>query len=214
MEIKQFIFLLILEIYIKSIICSNEKIMILPLIKKDNSYLSTLKNITEIIQFFFSELAIAELNLGNPKQKVNIIIKQDESNIYLTSSNHNLSVVDKTADIIKLKYKNINYFYNEKSQSLEYNGTFSRNYFYKNFKEWKIINDYLEINSKEKIKLNMVLATSILYEDVGILGLLPVKDISFNQFSPSFLYQLKNNNIIDNYKWFIYYGKKIKKIIY
>ena len=143
-----------------------------------------------------------------------IIIKQDESNIYLTSSNHNLSVADKTDDIIKLKYKNINYFYNEKSQSIEYNGTFSRNYFYKNFKEWKIINDYLEINSKEKIKLNMVLATSILYEDVGILGLLPVKDISFNQFSPSFLYQLKNNNIIDNYKWFIYYGNKIKKIIY
>ena len=211
MEIKKYIFIFILEIYIKSITCSNEKIIIFPLIKKDNSYLSNLKNITEIIQFFFSELTIAELELGIPKQKTNIIIRPDESNIYLSSAKHNLSVEDKTAEIVKLQYKNIKFFNNEKSQSIEYNGTFSKSYFYNNFKEWKIINDYFEINSKEKIKLNLILATSILYDDVGSLGLLPVKDISVNQFTQSFLHQLKINNIIDNYKWFIYYGEENKK---
>ena len=212
MKIK--IIFLCIEIFLKISIISttNNKILILPLIKKDDSYLSKSKNMTEVIQFIFSEQLIAELNIGTPEQKSHIFIRADESNIYLTQKNHNSSVYDEITKTVYSKYKNINYFNNEETNTIEYNETFKRTFFFNNFKEWKISNDYLNIiSNKNKIKLDFVLVSFILYEDPGCLGLLPEEKTSVNQFTLSFLYQLKQNNIIENYKWFIYYGEKNKK---
>ena len=209
MKLKIILFLYI-EIFISiSIVSSNNKILTLPLIKKDDSYLSNTKNVTEIIQFLFLEQPIAELSIGTPGQNSHITIRADESNIFFTSYNHTCSSSDEITKIMNLKYKNINYFNNDKSDTIEYNKTYSNSYFLRNFKEWKTSKDYLNLNSnKEKIKLDFSLANSILYEDPGWLGLLPEETTSVIQYTTSFLYQLKINNIIDNYKWFIYYGEK------
>ena len=48
-------------------------------------------------------------------------------------------------------------------------------------------------------------------EEPGALGLQLVERTSDIQFTQSFLIQLKNNNKINNYKWFIYYGEKTEK---
>ena len=51
------------------------------------------------------------------------------------------------------------------------------------------------------------MATSIQYEEPGRLGLQLQEKITTNHFTPSFLIQLKKAGTINNYKWFIYYGK-------
>jgi len=179
---------------------SNEKIIILPLIKRNYTYLANVTNITNIIQFISLEQPIAELNIGSIKQKANAIIKPEQSNIYLTSNNHN-STYHSEFTILKEKYTNINYFDYEKSKSIEFNKTLINSYYFNNFKEWKIVADNFE-----DIKLNFNLATSIQFEEPGCLGLQIEEKISSVQYTPSFLVQLKRNRKINNYKWFIYYG--------
>jgi len=212
MELKKMIFLFLVVILNPPIICLNKSYLTLPLIKKNDSYLLSVNNITEIIQFIYSDPNIAELNIGSPPQKINILIRPDLSNFYLTSNNHNSSNYDILFNITRKQYQNINYFNNENSQSIQYKESFSRTNYYNNMKEYKIINDYYEIDSDlEKIKLDIILASSIEYEESGILGLQALVENSFNQFIPSFLYQLKFNKLINNYKWFIYYGEKDKQ---
>ena len=192
---------------------SNENVVILPLLKKNNSYLTNLKNITEIIKFIVCEPPITEFNLGTPEQKSHIIIRPDISNIYFTSYYHNKSIYDQTTELISLIYPKINYFNDEKTESIEYNETMSETFFYNNFKEWKIVEDKYNVNNdqSQKIKLNFVLATSIQFEEPGGLGLQLADKITVVQFTPSFLIQLKNNSKINNYKWFIYYGEQNEK---
>ena len=184
---------------------SNEKIIILPLIKRNNTYLSHITNITNIIQFISLEQPIAELSIGSNKQKVNAIIRPGQSNIYLTSKNHTSNYYHEFT-ILKEKYENINYFDNGKSESIEYNKTYIKSYYFNNFKDWKIVFDDFE-----DIKLNFNLATSIQFEEPGSLGLQIEEKISSVQYTPSFLVQLKRNRIINNYKWFIYYGGEKEK---
>ena len=47
-----------------------------------------------VIQVIYSDPNIAELNIGSPPQKINILIRPDLSNIYLTSNDHNSSNYD------------------------------------------------------------------------------------------------------------------------
>ena len=130
----------------------------------------------------------------------------------MTSNDHNSSNYDILFNITRNQYQKINYFNTENSQSVQYKENFLRTNYYNNIKDYKIINDYYEIDSDlEKIKLDFDLANSIEYEESGILGLQPLEEISSNQFTPSFLYQLKFNKLINNYKWFIYYGEKDKQ---
>ena len=194
------IFVLLINI---SEIHLDDNIIIIPLIKKDNTYLKDLKNITEIVQFIFSEPPIAELNIGTKGQKSHIIIRPDGSNIYFTSYEHNMSISDQTTKIIKNKYPNINYFNEKLSESIEFNEIQSKSYFFNNFKEWRTVSDIFE-----NIKLNFTLATSIQFEESGALGLQLEEKTSVIQFTPSFLYQLKKQEKINNYKWFIYYGEE------
>ena len=64
-----------------SIINSDQNIVVIPLVKKITSYLSTIKNITDIMESIFADLPIAELNIGS--QKVHTIISPELNNIKL-----------------------------------------------------------------------------------------------------------------------------------
>ena len=190
-------------------IFSNDNIVILPLISKNLTYFTNLKNITHIMEYIYLDTPIAELYIGSPPQKSNIIVKTDDSNIYFTSFNHIASENDET---YTLKYPNINYFNEEKSNSIEINETKNTSYFINNFDQWKIVYDNFRINnnSSNEIQLNFVVANSIKVEEPGSLGLQIKEDLSFLQLSQSFLIQLKLNQKINNYKWFIYYGENNK----
>ena len=126
-----FSFIIIILIINISIISTNSNIIVLPLIKKHNSYLTKINNISEIIENFFVDLPILELNIGS--QKVNIIISPEQYNIYFTSKEH-MSVYEEGMKIIERKYQNINYFDKNKSKSIKCNEIASKSYFYNNFK--------------------------------------------------------------------------------
>ena len=172
----------------------------MPLIKRNYTYLANITNISNIMQFISLEQPIAELNIGSNKQKVNVIIRPEQSNIYLTSNNHN-STYNHDFPMLKEKYTNINYFDDEKSNSIEYNKTLIKSYYFNNFNKWKIV-----IDDFEDIKIHFNLASSIQFEEPGSLGLQIEEKTSSVQYTPSFLAQLKSNGKINNYKWFIYYG--------
>ena len=202
-QINFLLFFFIILIINISIIISNSNIVVFPLIKKHNSYLTNINNITDIMENIFIELPIAELNIGS--QKVDIIISPEQYNIYFTSNEH-MSVIEEEMKVIKRKYQNIKYFDNKKSKSIIYNQTTSNSLFYNNFKIWQTVTDNLD-----EIKIDFVLASSIQFEEPGRLGLQLQEKIKTNYFTPSFLIQLKKAGKINNYKWFIYYGKKNEK---
>ena len=214
MNLANYFYLIYLFIFLsnENNILSNDNVIVLPLISKNLTYFSSLKNTTKIIEYIFLETQITELYIGSPPQKSNIIIKTDESNIYFTSYNHNTSENDEIDYLINLKYPNINYFDEKKSNSLEINETRETSYFVNNFDKWKTVNDNFQINknNSEEMKLNFVIANSINVEEPGSLGLQIKEELSFLQYTPSFLVQLKQNKVINNYNWFIYYGENNK----
>ena len=204
------IYLYCILIIKESILLTNESYIIFPLIKTNISYFNTLKNISDIINYIFYDPPIVEFNLGTPEQKCNAIVKPDDHIIYLTSYNHNITEIDKSSNLLKLKYSNINYFNDLNSISIEYNETKSQLYYACNIKKYKITYDNFKImdNISNGNKLNFALASSVQYEEPGSIGLQLNNETSFLSFSKSFLFQLKNNGYINNYKWFIYYGEK------
>ena len=181
------------------IINSEQNIVVFPLVKKISSYLSNIKNIADIMENIFADLSIAELNIGS--QKVYTIISPELYNIYFTSKEHTAAYED-GMKIIKEKYKNINFFDKNKSKNIKFNQTTSKFYFYNNFNIWQTATD-----NYDDMKLDFVLATSLQYEDPGRLGLQLQEKITTTHYTPSFLIQLKKAGKINNYKWFIYYGK-------
>ena len=88
-------------------IFSNDNIVILPLISKNLTYFTNLKNITHIMEYIYLDTPIAELYIGSPPQKSNIIVKTDDSNIYFTSFNHIASENDETYTLIIIMRKNL-----------------------------------------------------------------------------------------------------------
>ena len=134
-----------------SIINSDQNIVVIPLVKKITSYLSTIKNITDIMESIFADLPIAELNIGS--QKVHTIISPELNNIYFTSKEH-MTAYEDGMEIIEKKYKNINYFDKNKSKNIKFNQTTSKFFFYNNFKIWQTATD-----DYDDIKLDFVLAT-------------------------------------------------------
>jgi len=203
LEIIKFNFFLFFLIINISLITSNQNIVVFPLIKKQNSYLANINNITDIMERIFIDLPITELNISS--QKVSIIISPEEYNIYLTSKQH-MSEYEDEKKIIEGIYQKINYFDDKKSENIKYDETISRSFFYNNFKIWQTVID----NLNDDIKLNFVLAKHIQFDEPGRVGLQIQEKIYTGFFTPSFLVQLKKAGKINNYTWFIYYGEKNK----
>ena len=204
-----FIFLILLNISI--IFSEDNNYVYFPLKRKDNSFLNKIKNITEIMRFIYLEPLISELVIGTPEQKSNVIFRTDCTYIYLTSFNHNISNPDQTSDFIKRKYGNFNFYNEENSNSIGYydKNYSTGSYAYDNQYFTRCISENVKINNK-KIKLDLMLSKSINYEEPGAICLqLDQEDLTALHFTASFPVLLKRNySLINNYKWFIYYGKK------
>ena len=170
------------------------------------------KNVNDTMKLIYSAPLIAELGLGSPSQKVNFIVRPDDDTLYFTSSNHSTSKNDETTEINLLKYGQLNIFNENKSTSFSYEKTpYIDSYFYDNFNKASMLKDYLRFdNDAIDLNTNFILAYSLQYDEPGAIGLQIADDTSEIVYTTSLLYSLKNNKIIDNYKWFIYFDKKQK----
>ena len=206
---KFFLFIIfILILNYQHIFSLNENIIIFPLItEKINKINQNTKNTTEAIEFIFSESLITELEIGSPPQKVNWMIRPDETFLYFTSINHTLSYYDKTAEIINIKNGELNYFNENKSTSISFEETpYIGPAFYSNFNKGVMVKDCLRFNNEEvKLMTKFIIGYSIKYFEPGALGLQIAEKTSEIQYTPSLLYSLKLNKLIKNYKWFIYF---------
>ena len=208
-----FISHIVIILNISIVLCNNNNYVFFPLKRKDNSHLTNLKNITEIMKFIYLEPMVSELNIGSPEQNIDVIFRTDCTYTYITSNKHNISKPDQASEFIQLKYGNFKYFNEKESEHIyfyEKGYNFSR-YAYNNQFFSYCISDNLKINDKS-IKFDLMLANSIEYEEPGAICLQLEEESSPLQFTASFPVLLKKNySLIDDYKWFIYYGKNNEK---
>ena len=199
---------LLILLHISIILCDNNNYVFFPLKKIDNSAIKNMKNITEIMKFLYLEPLMSELYIGTPEQKVNIIFRVDCTYLYLTSYSHKASKNDQASEFIKLKYGDLNYFNEEKSQSINYNEkVFNFSYAYDNQFCSKCISENVKINNNN-IKIDLSLSNYIELEEPGAICLQLEEKTSSIQFSSSFPILLKKNySLINDYKWFIYFGQ-------
>ena len=210
-----FLFFNVLTLLNVSIILTeNNKYVYFPLKRKVLSYIKNIKDINDIMKFLYLEPLVSEITIGTPEQKSNFIFRTDCTYIYLTSFNHNISHLDQASNYIQLKYGNFKYFKEENSKSINYYEKIynfsSREYNNQYFS--KCISENVKINN-QNIKLDLMLSNSIKYEEPGAICLqLSEDDNSVLEFTASFPVLLKRNySLIDNYRWFIYYGKNNEK---
>ena len=208
-NIITFILLISLNIFMTS--SENNNYVYFPLKRKDDTYLNNLKNITEMMKFIYLEPLVSELTLGTPEQKSNVIFRTDCTYIYLTSFNHNISHPDQVKDFIQSKYGNFKYFNEDNSNSINY---IEKNYSHLTYEYYnqyftRCVSENVKINNNN-IRLDLMLSKSIKYEEPGAICLqLSEEENTVLQYTASFPVLLKRNySLINNYKWFIYYGQK------
>ena len=198
---------------ISIVLCDNNNYVFFPLKRKDNSHLKNLKNITEIMKFIYLEPLVSELNIGFPEQNIDVIFRTDCTYTYITSNNHNISKPDQASEFIQLKYGNFKYFNEKESEHINFYEkvyNFSRYAYYNQYFSY-CISDNVKINDKN-IKFDLMLSNSIEHEESGAICLQLEENNFVLQFTASFPILLKKNySLIDNYKWFIYYGKNNEK---
>ena len=180
--------LLFLKLLVQQII--NSEILRFPFkteiekIKNDDIYTSTQIKNKEIIN----------LEIGNPIQKIPIIIKFNEYSFYISG---NL--------VLNSSYneKNSNSFSsNNKTEFSCSDNTFNLGFYAKeNFYFSTIKNDNLKYE-----RLQFILATSIIKDDNNVLGLKIIKNKE--KENDNFINELKSKNIINNNIWTFKYDKK------
>ena len=204
---------LLILLHISIILCDNNNYVFFPLKKRDNSAIKNIKNITEIMKFLYLEPLMSELSIGTPEQKANIIFRVDCTYLYLTSYSHKASKNDQASDFIKLKYGDLNYFNEDKSQSINYYEkvyNHSRYAYYNQFFS-KCMSENVKINNNN-IKMDLLLSNYIELEEPGAICLQLEEETSSIQFTSSFPVLLKKNySLINDYKWFIYFGQNNEK---
>ena len=190
-----------------SLIYSQSSYVYFQLKQKDDTYLKSLTNITDIMKYIYLEPLITEIKIGEPEQNVNIILRTNCFYAYITSENHKIKKLEQTSDFIQKKFGNFKYYNSQKStSSINYPHFVNFSYPYYNKFTWKLINDNFNFNGK-KYNLNMTLAEYIELEEPGAFCLQIDEDAKKNSDdSPSFPVILKKKlNLINNYNWFIYY---------
>ena len=195
-----------------SIIKSETNYVYFPLKPKDDAYLKSINNITEIMKYIYLEPLISEIAMGDPEQKVNFIFRTDCYYVYLTSKNHKTKKLDSASNYINKKFGDFSY-YNPKESNSIYNYEQIKNYSYPYY------NQFISKNIFEKFKINgivynsnMTLAEYIELEEPGGFCLqISEDDPRSLEYTPSFPVILKKHlNIINNYNWFIYYSQDNK----
>ena len=207
-----YIFFICIILNISIISSANNRYVFFPLKRKDNSKIKNTKNITEIMEFIYLEPLISELTLGTPEQKSNIIFRTDCTYMYITSYSHNTKKT-RTSDFIQLKYGNYMFYDEDKSKSVKYyDKIFNHSqYPYDNQFLTNCISENMKINDKN-INIDLMLSKDIEYEEPGAFCLQLEEGSSVLHFTSSFPILLKQNySLIDNYRWFIYYGQNNKE---
>ena len=138
------------------------------------------------------------LEIGTPPQKIGLNLRSEIYAFSITSSEVNLPYQtfdeSNSSSLIKIKNKTINWK--------------------EEFEEGYPIYESLIINKKEIKNISLVLATSISYNQTGVLGLRPLKSYHSTGYL-SFIYQIKNLANLDNYGFTLRYdsGDKGELII-
>ena len=152
-------------------------------------------NITNFIEYLYRNQIESDVNIGNPNQKIPLLIQQSTFCIYITSSKCE-------GNIIK---------FNE-SLSSTYNSYDNKliQYTYQDFTFALKSYDYF---IKEKInfeKINFLLVSQYKFNISGVLGLrIFNEDKDYN-----LIYQLKKNKIIDSYNFYIKYENEKEGKLY
>ena len=206
-----FLFMIIINI---SIFKCEIQYVYFPLKPKDDTYLKSLNNITQIMKYIYLEPLISELVIGDPGQRVNFIFRTDCLYSYLTSKNHKTSKPDQTYDLIRKKFGDLSYYNPEESKSkIYYDRNKNYSHPYDNQFKAQLINEKMIINgnnTKYNINSNMTLADYIELEESGALCLQIQDDIKVHFTSTLPVILKKYTNIINNYLWFIYFSKDNK----
>lgn len=156
---------------------------------------------------------MSELNIGSPEQNIDIIFRTDCTYTYITSNNHNISKPDQASEFIQKKYGNFKFFNEKESNQINFYEKVYNHSRYEYYNQYfaYCISDKVKINDKN-INFDLMLANSIEYEEPGAICLQLEEQSSVLQFTASFPILLKKNySLIDDYKWFIYYGKNNEK---
>ena len=206
---RPIIFLFIsLIIFIK---CQNNYVYF-PLKLKDNTYLKSLNNINDTMKFIYLEPLISDIIIGEPKQKINIIFRTDCTYVYITLKEHQIKKPDLTSEFIKKKYGDFLFYDQKESRSIyDYNIIKNYTYAYDNQFISRLINEKIILNGNN-YNINISLGEYIELEESGGFCLQINKhDEKSIDFTSSFPVILKENlNLINNYKWFIYYSQDNK----
>ena len=163
------------------------------------------KNITLIFNSLIQNHIFINIDIGEPKQLIDIFLHTDKANFILCDNNKNDINTNSPNPRIEDVNSNINNFYN-KNKSETINITQRKaisDYAHKN----NIIIDYLHFNNSsneiKKKKFNIILYNSTFGNMPGVIGLQTpryTEDIEFN-----FVEQLKSNELIDFSFWMINY---------
>ena len=208
-NMKRSIFFLFISLII-FIKCQNNYVYF-PLKLKDNTYLKSLNNINDTMKFIYLEPLISDIIIGEPKQKINIIFRTDCTYVYITLKEHQIKKPDLTSEFIKKKYGDFLFYDQKESRSIyDYNIIKNYTYAYDNQFISRLINEKIILNGNN-YNINISLGEYIELEESGGFCLQINKhDEKSIDFTPSFPVILKDNlNLINNYKWFVYYSQNI-----
>ena len=206
-----FYFLIIIMQIIITI--SESNYVYFPLKPKDDTYLKSLKNITDIMKYLYLEPLISEIIIGDPEQKVNFRFRSDCDYVYLTTKNHKVSKPDLTSEYTQKKFGDFSYYNPEGSNSVIYYDQMKNySYAYDNQYTSRLIKEKIKLNNKIYY-MNLTVAEYIEKEEPGAFCLqVSDNDERSLRFTPSFPNILKNDlNLINNYNWFIYYSQDNKE---
>jgi hypothetical protein len=155
----------------------------------------------EIILSYMNEKIYITLEVGTPKQQIEIPLKFDDNIFYIiTKSNSNNNTIsekifkDKESSTFKLISTANEYNY----EYTVYNNCSDKFYFLKN--------ENNEYNNEVELYFKNILAGN--YINTGGFGLQKYKDNNDETILDSPLISLKQNNLIDKLIWSIYFNKK------
>ena len=209
-NLNSFYFLVIM---VQIIITTTESNFVyFPLKSKDDTYLKSLKNITEIMKYIYLEPLISEIIIGDPEQRVNFRFRADCDYIYLTTKKHKVSKPDLTSEYIQKKFGDFSFYNPERSNSINnFDQIKNYSYAYDNQYTSKFISEKIKLNNNIYY-MNLTVAEYIEKEEPGAFCLqVSDNDDKSLRFTPSFPNILKKEfNIINNYLWFIYYSQDNK----
>ena len=175
---------------------SESNYVYFPLKPKDDTYLKSLKNITDIMKYLYLEPLISEIIIGDPEQKVNFRFRSDCDYVYLTTKNHKVSKPDLTSEYIQKKFGDFSYYNPKGSNSVIYYDQMKNySYAYDNQYTSRLIREKIKLNNKIYY-MNLTVAEYIEKEEPGAFCLqVSDNDERSLRFTPSFPNILTNKKI-------------------